>query len=233
MKFGVIVFPASNCDIDMYYLLKEVYKKDVDTIWHTETDVSQYDIIILPGGFSYGDYLRCGAMSAQSPIMESVEKHAQKGKLVLGVCNGFQVLTERRMLPGALIQNENIKFICDEVYVRVENNKTPFTNQGEVGQLLKIPIAHGEGNYIVDEKTLEEMENNGQILFRYCSESGDASKEYNPNGSISNIAGITNKEGNVLGMMPHPERCGEELLGNVQGKLVFDSIINYLEKKGE
>lgn len=229
----MVVFPASNCDIDVYYLLKEVYQKNVEYIWHTDTDLSQYDVIILPGGFSYGDYLRAGAMSATSPIMDSVEKHAKAGKLVLGICNGFQVLTERQMLPGALIQNENIKFICDDVYLKVENTNTPFTNQCKVGQVLKIPIAHGEGNYIVDENILEEMQSNGQILFRYSSEAGEVSKKYNPNGSIANIAGIINKEGNVLGMMPHPERCGEELLGNIQGRAIFDSIMHYLENKGK
>lgn len=232
MKIGIVVFPASNCDVDMLHLLREVYRLEVDTIWHTEREISTYDLIILPGGFSYGDYLRCGAMSAQSPIMDSVEEHARKGKLVLGVCNGFQVLTERRLLPGALIQNRDIKFICEDIYLRVENTKTPFTNRCQEGQVLKIPIAHGEGNYIVDEDVLMEMKANGQILFRYSNASGEVTEDSNPNGSMENIAGITNREGNVLGMMPHPERCGEDLLGNTQGRLIFDSIMSYLEEKG-
>lgn len=232
MKFGIVVFPASNGDIDMYHLLKEVYKKDVDYLWHTQRDISRYDLIILPGGFSYGDYLRCGAMSAQSPIMESIEEHGKKGKLVLGVCNGFQILTERKMLPGALIQNKDIRFICEDVFLKAENSKSPFTNQCKKGQILKIPIAHGEGNYIVDGDILKEMEKSGQIIFRYSNSLGEISEKSNPNGSVGNIAGITNKEGNILGMMPHPERCGEELLENVQGRMIFDSIINYLEERG-
>lgn len=231
MKFGVVVFPASNCDRDMYNLLKNVYQKDVEYIWYTQTNISKFDVIILPGGFSYGDYLRAGAMSARAPIMDSIEEHARKGKLVIGICNGFQVLTERGMLPGALIQNKNIRFICEDVFIKVENTNTPFTNQCQKGQVLKIPIAHGEGNYVVDKEVLKELKSYSQIIFRYCSETGEVEKKYNPNGSMENIAGIINKEGNVLGMMPHPERCSEELLGNIQGRLIFDSIIHYLECK--
>lgn len=233
MKFGVVVFPASNCDMDMYYLLKEVYQKDVEYIWHTDKDISDFDVIILPGGFSYGDYLRAGAMSARSPIMDCVEEHAKSGKLILGVCNGFQILTERGMLPGALIQNKKLRFICDDVFIKVENTSTPFTNQFEIGQIIKIPIAHEEGNYVVDKEVLEELKANGQILFRYGSPKGEVTEKFNPNGSMENIAGITNKEGNVLGMMPHPERCAEELLGNTQGRLIFDSIMHYLEHQGK
>lgn len=221
MKFGVVVFPGSNCDIDCYHILKDVLNRDVEYVWHQERDIERFDCIILPGGFSYGDYLRCGAVARFAPVMEAVVDHANRGKLLIGICNGFQILTEAGLLPGALIRNTGLKFICDTVQLNIENNNTPFTNQCQRGQVLDIPIAHGEGNYVVDRDTLKEMEEKGQIIFRYIS---------NPNGSMSDIAGVCNKEKNVLGMMPHPERCGEKILGNDQGVVIFQSIIKHLEE---
>jgi phosphoribosylformylglycinamidine synthase subunit PurQ / glutaminase len=221
VKFGVVVFPGSNCDIDCFHILKTVLKKDVEYVWHQEKNIDTFDCIVLPGGFSYGDYLRCGAVARFSPVMEAVVEHANKGKLVIGICNGFQILTEAGLLPGALIRNKGLKFICDTVELKIENNSTPFTNKAKEGQIIEVPIAHGEGNYVVDEDTLKEMEQNNQIIFRYIS---------NPNGSVSNIAGVCNKEKNVLGMMPHPERCGEKILGNDQGLVIFESIIKHLEE---
>ncbi|SDJ95621.1 phosphoribosylformylglycinamidine synthase subunit PurQ [Natronincola ferrireducens] len=220
MKFGIIVFPGSNCDIDCYHVLKDVMKKDVEYVWHDRDDIDDFDCIVLPGGFSYGDYLRCGAVAQFSKAMEQVKIHAAKGKLVLGICNGFQILTEAGLLPGALVRNQKLKFICDTVALKVENIDTPFTNCYGAGEIINIPIAHGEGNYVVDETTLEEMKKNQQILFTY---------QENPNGSISAIAGICNEGKNVLGMMPHPERAGEGLLGNSDGIGIFQSIIAYLE----
>lgn len=220
MKFGIIVFPGSNCDIDCYHVLKDVLKKDVNYIWHDEDNLEDYDCIVIPGGFSYGDYLRCGAVAQFSKAMDQVKVHAQKGKLVIGICNGFQILTEAGLLPGALVRNKNLKFICDTVSLQVENIKTPFTNLCSDGEIIDIPIAHGEGNYVVDQETLEKMQNNNQILFTYKD---------NPNGSLLNIAGVCNENKNVLGMMPHPERASEALLGNSDGLAIFKSIINYFE----
>jgi len=233
MKFGVVMFPGSNCDIDCFHVVKEVLKEDVEYIWHKEPfrELKKYDCIILPGGFSYGDYLRPGAIARFSNAMEGIIDFAEKGGLVLGICNGFQVLLEAGLLPGAMKRNKNLRFICDNVFVRVENNTIPFTLKCEKGQVLKIPIAHGDGNYHIDEKTLEEMKENNQLVFRYCDEKGEVSEEVNPNGSVDNIAGICNRRGNVLGMMPHPERCSEKVLGSADGKLIFDSIMKYL--KGE
>lgn len=233
MKFGVVMFPGSNCDVDCFYVVKEVLKEDVEYIWHKEPfrELKKYDCIILPGGFSYGDYLRPGAIARFSNAMEGIVDFAEKGGLVLGICNGFQVLLEAGLLPGAMKRNKNLRFICDNVFVRVENNTIPFTLKCEKGQVLKIPIAHGDGNYHIDGKTLEEMKGNNQIVFRYCDEKGEVSEEANPNGSVDNIAGICNRRGNVLGMMPHPERCSEEILGSADGKLIFDSIMKHL--KGE
>ncbi|SNS83293.1 phosphoribosylformylglycinamidine synthase subunit I [Anaerovirgula multivorans] len=220
MKFGIIVFPGSNCDIDCYHVLKDVLGKDVEYIWHDTEELEDFDCIILPGGFSYGDYLRCGAVAQFSKAMEQVRLHAEKGKLVLGICNGFQILTEAGLLSGALVRNKNLKFICDTVALKVENNNTSFTSRYNVGEVIDIPIAHGEGNYVVDEDTLKKMKENGQVLFTY---------EENPNGSTFNIAGVCNARKNVLGMMPHPERAGEALLGNTDGIKLFQSIIDYLE----
>ncbi|WP_041223949.1 phosphoribosylformylglycinamidine synthase subunit PurQ [Deferribacter desulfuricans] len=230
MKAGVVVFPGSNCDHDCYHVLKHVCGFDTSFIWHKETDVSNYDLIVLPGGFSFGDYLRCGAIASKSPVMDAVYNYAEKGGLLLGICNGFQVLTEAGLLPGALLKNRSLKFICKFVYLRVENNFTPFTNLYSIGEIIKIPIAHMEGNYYIDEEGLNELKENSQIVFKYCDEYGEISKESNPNGSIENIAGIINKRGNVLGMMPHPERAAESILGSKDGLYLFKSAIDYIKE---
>lgn len=217
MKFAVLVFPGSNCDIDMYHAIKDELGEEVEYVWHTATDLSGFDGVLVPGGFSYGDYLRCGAMANQSNIMAEVKKAADAGKPVLGVCNGFQILTESGLLPGALLRNKNLKFMCRTVKLKVENNNTLFTNQYEQDQIIHIPIAHGEGNYYCDEETLQSLKDNNQIVFTY---SGD-----NPNGSLEDIAGIINERGNVLGMMPHPERAVDALVGGADGLAVFKSIV--------
>jgi phosphoribosylformylglycinamidine synthase len=217
MKFGVIVFPGSNCDQDCFNVVKDVLKQPVEYIWHHDTKLDHFDCLILPGGFSYGDYLRTGAIARFSPIMETVKKFAERGGLVIGICNGFQILTEAGLLPGALIRNKNLHFICKHVNIRVENNKTVFTNKLKKGQILNIPIAHGEGNYTCDAKTLKELKRNRQIVFTYHGE--------NPNGSIESIAGICNKRRNILGMMPHPERASEVILGSEDGLLIFRSML--------
>ena len=218
MRFGVIVFPGSNCDSDCYNVVKNVLKQPVDYVWHHETDLKRFDCLILPGGFSYGDYLRCGAIARFSPVMESVKIFADRGGLVIGICNGFQILTEAGLLPGALKRNDNLTFICKPVKLKVENDRTPFTKKLKKGQVLTIPIAHGEGNYICDKATLAELKKNKQIVFTYQGE--------NPNGSMAKIAGICNKKRNVLGMMPHPERVSEQLLGSEDGLKVFQSILS-------
>jgi len=230
MKFGVVVFPGSNCDADSYHALKDVMGQKVEYIWHKEQNVDRFDCIILPGGFSYGDYLRCGAIARFSPVMDKVVKFADSGKPVIGICNGFQILTEAGLLPGVLTQNQSLKFICKMVSIRIENTNTPFTELCSKKQVLKIPIAHGDGNYYVDKDTLKEMEKNGQILFRYCDNDGETSEKANPNGSIENIAGICNQQGNVIGMMPHPERAVDCALGSEDGKTLFASVIHYLER---
>lgn len=217
MKFAVLVFPGSNCDIDMYHAIKDELGEEAEYVWHSQTDLSNYDGILVPGGFSYGDYLRCGAMANQSNIMAEVKKAADAGKPVLGVCNGFQILTEAGLLPGALLRNKNLKFMCRTVQLKVENNNTLFTNQYEQGQIIDIPIAHGEGNYYCDEETLQKLKDNQQIVFTYSGE--------NPNGSLADIAGIINERGNVLGMMPHPERAVDTLVGGADGLAVFKSIV--------
>lgn len=226
MKFGVVVFPGSNCDTDCFYVLKEVMKVSVDYLWHKDQASDDYDCIILPGGFSYGDYLRTGAIARFSPIMRSVTELARKGHLILGICNGFQILLEAGLLPGAMIRNFSLQFICKYVHVKVEQNHTPFSNSSK--SVLRIPIAHGQGNYVIDPHGLRELEDNQQILFRYCTQQGAVTPEANPNGSVDNIAGIVNRERNVLGMMPHPERCSESELGSSDGKVIFESIIQYL-----
>lgn len=217
MKFAVLVFPGSNCDIDMYHAIKDELGEEVEYVWHTATDLSDFDGILVPGGFSYGDYLRCGAMANQSNIMAEVKKAADAGKPVLGVCNGFQILTEAGLLPGALLRNKNLKFMCRTVQLKVENNNTLFTNQYEQGQIINVPIAHGEGNYYCDEETLAKLQANNQIVFTYSGE--------NPNGSLQDIAGIINERGNVLGMMPHPERVVDVLVGGADGLALFKSIV--------
>ncbi|MGB9866436.1 MAG: phosphoribosylformylglycinamidine synthase subunit PurQ [Bacillota bacterium] len=219
MKFGVVVFPGSNCDSDCYHALKDVLGVDVDYIWHKSGDVSGYDCIVLPGGFSYGDYLRAGAIARFSPVMRAVEKYARAGGLVLGICNGFQILLEAGLLPGAMRRNDCLQFRCEYVEIVVENCHTPFTRECKAGQVLRMPIAHGEGNYYVEPETLRKLERNGQIVLRYGQ---------NPNGSVSSVAAVANQEGNVLGMMPHPERCCENVLGGTDGRLIFESVIGYL-----
>lgn len=217
MKFAVLVFPGSNCDIDCYKAVEETIGQPVDYVWHTATDLSAYDCIIVPGGFSYGDYLRCGAISRFAPVMNEVAKAAEQGKYVIGICNGFQILTEAGLLPGALLRNTGMKFVCHDSVLQVENNNTPFTSEYELGEEIVIPIAHGEGNYYCDEETLEKLKTNNQIVFTYKN---------NPNGSLNNIAGVSNERGNVVGMMPHPERAVNEVLGTTDGKRMFTSILN-------
>jgi phosphoribosylformylglycinamidine synthase subunit PurQ / glutaminase len=227
MKFGVVVFPGSNCDSDCLYVIEHVLKQEVVSLWHKDTDLKECDCIIVPGGFSYGDYLRCGAIARFSPIMKSLFEFARKGGLIIGICNGFQILLESEMIKGALIRNRDLHFICKYVYLRVENNKTPFTSKFEKGQVIHVPIAHGEGNYHADEEYLNELEQNKQVIFRYCDKDGNLGIENNPNGSKNNIAGICNKEGNILGMMPHPERCAEPLMLGNDGILIFESLLSY------
>ena len=225
MKFGVVVFPGSNCDYDCFHVLKHVLGKETEFVWHKESDVSKYDCIVLPGGFSYGDYLRTGAIARFSPVMDAVRQHAEKGKLVIGICNGFQILCEAGLLPGALLRNESLKFICQFVTIRVENADSPFTKKIKKGEVLRIPIAHGEGNYFADEKTIEGLNKNGQVLVRYSDLKGNITKDANPNGSRENIAGLCNLKRNVFGLMPHPERASEKELGSVDGIKIFKSIL--------
>ena len=224
MKFGVVVFPGSNCDEDMVYVLRDILKQETVKLWHKNTDLEGCTHIILPGGFSYGDYLRSGAIARFSPIMSSVIKHAENGGFVFGVCNGFQILCESGLLPGALLHNSSRKFICKNVFIKPENNSTQLTNSVPM-KALKIPIAHGEGKYFADAETLANLNKNGQILFRYCDENGTITDEANPNGASENIAGVCNATKNVFGMMPHPERAADELLANTDGKSLFESIL--------
>ncbi len=224
MKFGVVTFPGSNCDYDAYAAVRHVVGEEVEFLWHKSNDLLGSDVIILPGGFTYGDYLRSGAIAKFSPIMESVIKFANSGGKVIGICNGFQVLTESGLLPGALIRNEHLRFSCKYVHLKVSNNQTVYTSACKQGDVLKIPIAHGEGNYYNFDGDIKTLEDNNQIIFRYCDENGDVNEQSNPNGSINNIAGISNKEGNVLGMMPHPERAVEKILGSTDGLKLFESL---------
>jgi phosphoribosylformylglycinamidine synthase subunit PurQ / glutaminase len=225
MKFGVVVFPGSNCDEDMVYVLKNIMGQDTVKLWHKNTDLEGCTHIILPGGFSYGDYLRSGAIARFSPIMEKVVEHANKGGFVFGVCNGFQVLCESGLLPGALLHNESRKFICKNVFIKAENNTTTLTSKVPLNKALKIPIAHGEGKYYADAGTIKKLTDNGQILFRYCDENGNTAIEANPNGATDNIAGVCNAGKNVFGMMPHPERASDKELGNEDGRFLFESIL--------
>ena len=222
MKFGVVIFPGSNCDQDLIEVLSSISSSQVEKLWHKSTDLKNCTNIFLPGGFSYGDYLRSGAIAKLSPIMESVIKHANQGGFVMGICNGFQILCEAGLLPGALLRNSNMKFVCENVFLNIQNNETDITKTLEKGDVLKIPIAHGEGRYYCDEETLLELESNQQILFKYCTSIGEINAESNPNGSLSNIAGICNKGKNVFGMMPHPERCSADYLLNIDGKSIFN-----------
>ena len=226
MKFGVVVFPGTWSDVDCFHVLNDIFHQQVEYLWHKESDLSSYDCVILPGGFSYGDYLRPGAIARFSPIMQAVEEFAERGKLVLGICNGFQILCEAGLLPGVLMPNAHLEFRCQWVNLRVEDDSTPFTNTATTGQVLRVPISHGEGNYFADESTIRELNTSNRVIFRYCAPDGDIIQEANPNGSLGNIAGITNAGGNVLGMMPHPERCSEELIGGTDGRTIFKSVIN-------
>ncbi|MEC7883894.1 MAG: phosphoribosylformylglycinamidine synthase subunit PurQ [Chloroflexota bacterium] len=230
MKFGVVVFPGTWSDKDCFYVIDQVLHQPVEYIWHKDTDLTGFDCIILPGGFSYGDYLRCGAIARFSPVMKSVEAFANAGGLVYGICNGFQILCESGLLPGVLIRNDHLQFRCEWTSLRIENSDSPFTSKAEAGQVISVPISHGEGNYFADSATLDEIEKNNQVIFRYSSPEGCIDRENNPNGSLNNIAGITNKEGNVLGMMPHPERCCDPLLGSTDGEVIFRSISDTLLK---
>jgi len=225
MKFGIVVFPGSNCDMDMIYVIKTIMKQEVVKLWHKDDDLQNCDFIILPGGFSYGDYLRSGAIANYSPIMGKVVEHANNGGYLMGVCNGFQILCESGLLPGALLHNTNHKFICKNIYLKPISKNTLVTNQYS-DDAIKIPIAHGEGRFYADENTLNKLVENDQILFKYSDENGNITKEANPNGSILNIAGICNKNRNVFGMMPHPERAADTELSNTDGKILFDSILN-------
>ena len=228
MKFGVVVFPGSNCDFDTFHALKDVLKQPTAFLWHKNHDLQGVDCVVLPGGFSYGDYLRSGAIARFSPLMQEVGEFAEKGGLVLGICNGFQVLLELGLLPGAMLRNKNLKFLCEFVTLRLENKKTRFTHKGIKGQVLRIPIAHFDGNYYAPPETLKEIEENGQVVFRYADANGRLTEDSNVNGSLRSIAGLMNRRGNVMGMMPHPERASERLLGSEDGRLIFESIISRL-----
>ncbi len=233
MKFGVVVFPGSNCDHDPFYVLSEVLRQPTEWVWHRSAEINHLDGVILPGGFSYGDYLRTGAIASHAPVMRAVKRFAARGGLVLGICNGFQILTEAGLLPGALLRNRRLKFLCRDVHLRVETTATPFTAACRVGQVLRMPIAHMEGNYFAEPETLRELERNEQIVFRYATPQGEVvdTEEANPNGSLANIAGICNRERNVLGLMPHPERASEPLLGCADGRHIFESLLQSLVAK--
>lgn len=225
MKFGIVVFPGSNCDHDAYHTTKHVLGQEAEFLWHKESDLKNSDVIILPGGFSYGDYLRTGAIARFSPIMNEVMNFAEKGGVVIGICNGFQILCESGLLPGVLLRNRSLLFSSKHVNIRVEHSESRYTNTLTSGDILSIPIAHGEGNFFAEPDTIQSLEENGQVVFRYCDEYGETTDESNPNGSINNIAGIMNKTGNVMGMMPHPERASEIQLGSADGKKIFESLI--------
>ncbi|HEX4643446.1 MAG TPA: phosphoribosylformylglycinamidine synthase subunit PurQ [Candidatus Acidoferrales bacterium] len=231
MKFGVVVFPGSNCDHDAWYALGEVLHQPVEFLWHQSEQVKGFDAIVLPGGFAYGDYLRTGAIARFSPVMRAVDKFARGGGLVLGICNGFQILCEAGLLPGALQRNAGMRFVCKQVHIRVEQTDTPFTASAKPGEVLEIPIAHGDGNYFCDEATLADLERNRQIVFRYTTPDGREDAAANPNGSLANIAGVCNRERNVIGLMPHPERAVESALGSADGLVIFQSLIESLKKQ--
>jgi len=228
VKFGVVVFPGSNCDFDAYHVLGSVLKQDTVFLWHKDHDLRGCDCVILPGGFSYGDYLRSGAIARFSPLMREVAEFAERGGLVMGICNGFQILLEMGLLPGAMLRNKRLKFLCQFVHLRLEKEETPFTRLGRRGQVLRIPIAHYEGNYYAPVETLEELERGDQVVFRYCDPEGRLSAEANVNGALNSIAGIINQRGNVMGLMPHPERASEAVMGSQDGRLIFDSLVKSL-----
>ncbi|MGO8674010.1 MAG: phosphoribosylformylglycinamidine synthase subunit PurQ [Capsulimonadaceae bacterium] len=225
MKFAVVRFPGSNCDQDAYYTIKDVLRQPVEYLWHKQGNISGVDVVVIPGGFSFGDYLRCGAIARFSPVMQAVQDFAARGGLVIGICNGFQILCESHLLPGALVRNDGQRFICRHVHLRTENNSTPYTNRLSPAQVLRIPIAHGEGKYVCDDSTLDELERTGRVLFRYCDTEGRATVEANPNGSRDNIAGIANATFNVFGLMPHPERAADSALGSADGRYILESIL--------
>ncbi len=228
IRYAVIQFPGSNCDHDSIWI-PTLRGQSANMVWHKETDLGNPDVVILPGGFSYGDYLRAGVIAKFSPIIQEVVKFAEKGGIVIGICNGFQVLTETGLLPGALMMNQSLQFICKHQYIRCEKTGTPFTNKLQAGQVLDIPIAHKEGNYYIDADGLKRLQDNDQIMFRYCTAEGEITEAANPNGAIYNIAGISNEKGNILGMMPHPERAAEDIVASHDGKGIFDSIENWLQ----
>jgi len=230
MKCGVVVFPGSNCDDDAFYALGEVLRQPVEFVWHQSEDLSGFDAIVLPGGFSYGDYLRTGAIARFSPVMRAVERFARSGGLVLGICNGFQILCEAGLLPGALIRNRGLRFICRHVHIRVENAATPFTSCATPGQVLRVPIAHADGNYFCDDATLADLQRHDQIVFRYCAPDARIEPAANPNGSLDAIAGVCNRERNVLGLMPHPERAAESILGSTDGLVLLRSLVASLAR---
>ncbi len=233
VKFGVIVFPGSNCDHDAHYVASELMGQEARFIWHKEASVGDTDVVILPGGFSYGDYLRCGAIARFSPIMKDVVRFAKNGGLVVGICNGFQILTEAGLLPGVLLQNRSLMFVCKYLHLRVENADTKFTSKCSPGEVIEIPVAHGDGNYFADPETLKRLKENRQIVFRYCDRAGNCTDDANPNGSVHNVAGIINETGNVLGMMPHPERASDSVLKHTDGRKFFESIIHsVVERSG-
>jgi len=225
MNVGIIVFPGSNCDRDVAYVTRDILQQPTRMVWHQEEDLSDLDLIVVPGGFSYGDYLRCGAIARFSAAMQATALQAQQGKLVLGICNGFQILTEMGLLPGALVRNRDLHFICDRIPLRVERSDLPWTQRYQAGQVITLPIAHGEGCYYADAATLAELEANRQVVFRYCSPSGELSQASNPNGSLHHIAGLCNRQGNVLGLMPHPERAADALLGSTDGLALFQGLM--------
>ena len=229
MKFGVLKFPGSNCDQDAYHTVKDVLGQPVEYLWHQDADLKGVDCVLVPGGFSYGDYLRCGAIARFSPVMTAVQDFAARGGLVMGMCNGFQILCESHLLPGALIRNDGQRFLCKQIHLRTENTRTPFTNTLTPGQVLRIPIAHGEGKYTCDDATHAELMAQDRILFRYCEENGDVTPDANPNGSRDNIAGIASTGFNVLGLMPHPERASDAALGSADGRLVFESLLRHAQ----
>ena len=230
MKVAVLVFPGSNCDRDCEYVIRHLLRQSVQLVWHKESNLKDFDLVIIPGGFSYGDYLRAGAIARFSPILAEVERFAGAGGLVIGICNGFQILVEAGLLPGALFRNQTLKFICQKVYLKVEQTDTPFTSLYSPSQIIQLPIAHGDGCYWADKDTLAELHQHRQIVFRYCTEQGEATDAANPNGSMENIAGICNKGRNVLGMMPHPERQAEGILGGEDGRLLFESVVQLMAK---
>lgn len=225
MRIAVLVFPGSNCDHDCYHVLKHTYRQQVEFVWHKQTDLKGFDAVIVPGGFSYGDYLRTGAIARVSPVMRAVERFGAGGGHILGICNGFQILLEAGLLPGAMLRNRGLKFICRDVFVRMEGAVGPLSEKGSPGRVIRIPIAHAEGNYYAEEDTLREVEANGQVILRYCDSEGRITEEANPNGSTGSIAGISNREGNILGMMPHPERCADPLLGGTDGRFIFEPLL--------